>query len=329
MSTVSAIGAFSADPASLQDVRISRPALLPHDLLVEVQAVSVNPVDVKVRKNLPPQTEPRILGFDAAGTVVEVGQLAEGFAVGDEVWYAGDITRPGSNAQLQAVDSRVVAHKPTSLDWAAAAAVPLTALTAWESLFDRMRLQATSTGTLLVMAGAGGVGSSAIQLARELTGVQVLATASRSESSTWCLALGAHATVDHADLVVRVLEIAPAGVDWVLSPTTAGNIEAYAQIIKPFGAVTVLDEPADLNVAPLKARSIAWLWESMFTRTRFHTPDLAEQGRILAQLAEMVDAGRYRSPVTTVINDFSANGLREGHRLIETGRTIGKIVVAR
>ncbi|RJK94805.1 zinc-binding alcohol dehydrogenase family protein [Vallicoccus soli] len=333
MTTMRAVAALDSlpvtDPGALVDVELPVPELRPRDLLVEVLAVSVNPVDVKVRSGLGPQEQPRVLGWDAAGTVRAVGPEVEGFAVGDEVWYAGDLTRAGSNAELQAVDERIVAPRPTSLSPAEAAALPLTTLTAWESLFDRFRLGLGSTGDLLVLGAAGGVGSVLVQLAKQLTGVRVLGGAGKRESREWVQGLGADALVDHHDLVASVRAVAPDGVERLFSPHSAGNVEAFAEVLKPFGEVVAIDDPVGLDLLPLKAKSIAWHWELMFTRAMFGTPDMAEQGRVLGEAAALVDAGRLRTTLTTAIDDFSAAGLREAHRLLETGRTVGKVVVHR
>ncbi|WP_369055970.1 zinc-binding alcohol dehydrogenase family protein [Kineococcus terrestris] len=333
MTTVNAVAALDglpiSDPASLQDVRVEVPRLRPHDVLVRVEAVSVNPVDVKVRTGLGPQEVPRVLGWDAAGTVEAVGDAVTSLSVGEEVWYAGDVTRPGSNTELQAVDARIVSRKPASLSFAEAAALPLTSITAWESLFDRLRLGAGSSGTLAVLAGAGGVGSVLVQLAKQLTGLRVLAGASRPESRRWVEDLGADAVFDHHDLVSSLGEVAPDGVEFLFSPNSAGNIEAFAEVVKPFGHVVAIDDPVGLDLFPLKSRSIAWHWELMFTRPVHQTPDLAEQSRLLGEVAALVDTGRVRTTMTTVIDDFSAAGLREAHRLVETGRTVGKVVVHR
>lgn len=317
------------DQESLQDVEVPVPQLRPRDVLVRVQAVSVNPADVKTRIGLKAAAEPRILGYDAAGVVEAVGSETTTLAVGDEVWYAGDITRPGSNADLHAVDERLVARKPVSLSFAEAAAMPLTTITAWETLFERFRLTTDSTGTLLSLGGAGGVGSIMIQLAKELTGVRVLVSATRPESQSWVRQLGADGIVDHHNLVASVEEVAPEGIDYLFSPHSRGNIDAFAQILRPFGHITAIDEPEELDLLPLKAKSIAWHWELMFTRSIYQTDDMIEQKRLLEKVATLVDDRRLRTTLTTSIDDFSGAGMREAHRLVESGRTTGKVVVTR
>lgn len=331
--TMHAVAALQGLPVTnadaLVDVEIGVPELRPNDLLVRVEAISVNPVDAKVRAGLPSQSEPRVLGWDAAGTVEALGTTAQGFAVGDRVWYAGDIQRAGSNADLHAVDARIVARAPESLGFAEAAALPLTTLTAWEALFERLGLTAMSDGTLVVLGGAGGVGSVMIQLAKLRTAERVLASAGKPESATWVTALGADGVVDQHDLVASVLAAAPDGVEHLFSPHSAGNVEAFAQVVKPFGGIVAIDDPVSLDLMPLKPKSISWHWELMFTRSLFQTPDMAVQGRILAEAAALVDAGQLRSTATTTIQDFTAVGLREAHRLVETSRTVGKVVVSR
>lgn len=332
MTTMTAIGAFTAlpidDADALQDVRVDVPELRPHDVLVRVHAISVNPVDIKRRRSLEPSATPVILGFDAAGVIEAVGPQVSTLTVGDEVWYAGDVSRPGTNAELHAVDERIVSRKPKSLSFKDSAALPLTTITAWEALFERFGLTADSTGDLLVLGAAGGVGSAMIQLAKKLTGVRVIATASRDDSRDWALGLGADVVINHHDLEKQALSVAPDGVDYVFSPHSAGNVETYAAITKPFGHITAIDEPEGLELVALKPKSIAWHWELMFTRALF-SYDMIAQQRLLAAAADLVDRGELRSTITTAIDDFSAAGLREAHRLVESGRMIGKVVVHR
>ncbi|MBU8812399.1 zinc-binding alcohol dehydrogenase family protein [Mycolicibacterium goodii] len=332
MPTMTAVAAFAAlpidDPDSLQDITIDVPELRPHDVLVRVEAVSVNPVDIKRRRSLPPSTEPTILGFDAAGVVEAVGDDVTTLAVGDEVWYAGDISRPGTDAQLHAVDERIVSRKPRSLSFRDAAAMPLTTITAWETLFERFGLTAGSQGDLLVLGAAGGVGSVMIQLAKKLTGVRVIATASRDESRQWVRDLGADEVIDHRELRAQALDVAPDGVDYLFSPHSAGNVEIYADIVRPFGHITAIDEPEGLDLVGLKTKSIAWHWELMFTRP-LTGYDIAGQQRLLAAAADLVDRGELRTTLTTAIDGFEAKSLREAHRLVESGRMVGKVVVCR
>ncbi|GAA0981196.1 Zinc-type alcohol dehydrogenase-like protein [Nocardioides aquaticus] len=299
-----------------------------HDLRVRVAAVSVNPVDTKVHAGLTEGT--RQLGWDASGVVESVGSAVTRFGPGDEVYYAGDLTRPGTDAGLHLVDERVVGHKPATLDHAQAASLPLTAITAWETLFDRFGLTPGDrgrTGTLLVVGGAGGVGSVLVQLARQLTGLTVVATAGREESREWVQGLGAHHVVDRHDLVAAVREIAPDGVDLVFTAHSAGNVEAFAEVLRPFGEVVAIDDPEQLDLLPLKGKSIAWRWELMFTRSMQGTADLVEQGRLLDEVARLVDAGTLRHTATTVVEGLDAATLRAAHRQLASGSTIGKVVL--
>jgi zinc-binding alcohol dehydrogenase family protein len=304
--------------------------------LVAVRAVSVNPVDVKVRAPKDRvEPSPRVLGWDAAGVVEAVGPEVSLFRAGDEVFYAGSIGRPGSNAELQLVDERVVGHKPTRLDFAEAAALPLTSLTAWELLFERLGVPRSEpkqpAGTLLVIGGAGGVGSIAIQLARQLTGLTVVATASRPETVEWARQLGAHHVVDHSrPLLPQLVPIAPAGVGYVASLTATD--QHYAEIVEllaPQGKLGIIDDPArPLDVTALKRKSASLHWELMFTRALYDTPDLIVQHRILDEIARLVDASVLRSTMTADLGPINAANLKRAHALVETGRARGKIVLS-
>lgn len=321
-------GGAITTPESLVDAEIPTPAMpTEHDILVEVHAVSVNPVDVKVRAA--GAGSERVLGWDASGRVVAVGADVVGLSPGDEVFYAGSLDRPGSYARYQLVDARIAARKPARLSYPEAAALPLTAITAWEGLFDKLRLDETSTGTLLVLGGAGGVGSMVIQLAKALTGLTVIATASRPESREWALSLGADAVVDHAaaDLAEQIRAIAPGGVDAVFSTQSRGRIPLMLDVIRPFGQIVAIDDEKDLDLFALKAKSLSWHWELMFVRPRTGW-DISAQGALLARVAELVDTGRVRSTLTRELTPFSAARLREAHALVESGRMIGKVVVS-
>jgi NADPH:quinone reductase len=318
----------SSDPASLEDLEVPVPEPGPRDLLVRVEAVSVNPVDVKVRASSDPGREPRILGYDAAGTVMATGPDVTFFSPGDEVYYAGSIDRPGTDAQFHVVDERITGRKPLSLTFAQAAALPLTTITAWEALFDRFRLNPESSGVLVVLGAAGGVGSMVTQLTRALTRVVVIGTASRPESRQWAQEMGAHHVIDHHDLAGGVRGIAPDGVNYVFSPHTAGSIGQFAEILRPGGAVTAIDEPEGLDILPLKDKSIAFHWEFMFTRPLFQPPDMVEQHELLNRVASMVDEGTIRTTLTQQLGPINAATLREAHAMVEEGRMVGKVVVA-
>lgn len=315
-------------PGSLLDAEIpTPPAPTEHDILVEVRAASINPVDVKVRAA--GEGGERVLGWDASGTVVAVGSGVVGLSAGDEVFYAGSLERPGSYARYQLVDARIVARKPTRLSYAETAALPLTAITAWEGLFDKLRLDETSRGTLLVLGGAGGVGSMVIQLAKALTGLTVIATASRPESREWALSLGADAVVDHAaaDLAEQIRAVAPGGVDAVFSTQSSGRIPLLVDVVRPFGQIVAIDDEKNLDLFALKAKSLSWHWELMFVRPRTGW-EISAQGALLARVAELVDTGRVRTTLTRELTPFSAARVREAHALVESGRMMGKVVVS-
>lgn len=304
------------------------------DLLVKVQANSVNPVDFKIRESAATEEEleaPKVIGWDAVGVVEAVGEEVEKFKVGDEVFYAGDLTRSGSNAEFQLVDERIVGHKPKTLSIAEAAAIPLTGLTAYESLFDRIKVNPeTDKGkTVLILAGAGGVGSIAIQLAKKLANLTVIATASREASANWCKELGADFVVNHHNLQEELEKIGHNQVDYLLDfVDLEGYWETAAEIIKPQGhivSITASSSPLNLNI--LKAKSVSFSWEFMYTRSMFTTPDIARQHQILNHLAELLDNGTIRTTLTTTLKGFSADNLKEAHRLQESGKTIGKTVI--
>lgn len=317
-------------PDSLIDATITAPdAPTGRDLLVEVRAVSVNPVDVKVRASGNRAHKDRVLGWDASGFVLAAGDEATLFRPGDEVFYAGSLDRPGSYASQHLVDERIVGTKPTSLSHAEAAALPLTAITAWEALFDKLRLTAGATGTLLVLGAAGGVGSILIQLAKALTGVTVIATASRPESRAWVERLGADVVVDHTDpeLASSILNAAPSGVDFVFTAQSKGRIPLFTKVVRPFGQIVAIDDERDLDCYALKDKAISWHWEFMFARPR-HGWNLEAQHQLLNRVAELIDAGRIHTTLTRTLAPLNATNLREAHALVETGHVIGKIVVA-
>lgn len=314
-------------PDSLIEREVEVPQLGPHDLLVEVRAVSVNPVDVKVRQGAPSGGF-KVLGYDASGVVVAVGAEATRFAVGDEVFYAGQIDRQGTNQGLHTIDERIVGPKPTTLSFADAASLPLTTITAWECLFDRLRLTADSRGTLLIVGATGGVGAIMMQLCEVLLpDITVVATASSPERAEWAKGLGAEYTVNHhEDLAEQVAEICPDGVEWIFSAHSAHQTPVYASIIRPFGEIVAIDD-GEIDIAPLKIKSVSWHWERMFTRSMFQTDDIAEQRLLLSATSRLVDAGKITATTSTVLSPISLETIREAHRLIETGRTVGKIVV--
>lgn len=321
------------DPQSLVEVELPRPEAAGRDLLVRVQAVSVNPVDTKVRAPKPQVDDaPKVLGYDAAGVVEAVGDQVTRFAPGDAVYYAGDITRPGSNAEFQLVDERLAGGKPRSLEFADAAALPLTALTAWELLFERMPYAFDGGGegkTLLVIAGAGGVGSIAIQLAR-LAGFTVVATASRKETIDWCRKLGAHHMIDHRQPLAE--QIGKLGFDHVDAAINLADTDRYweplGELLAPQGHVGLIVEPESaLKIGdPYKAKCIGIHWEMMFARARFRTPDMGEQGRILDRVGELVDAGKLRGTRSETLGPITAANLREQFNNNYAGECLFSIV---
>lgn len=324
-----------SDPQSLLDVELPKPEPGPHDLLVRVEAVSVNPVDTKVRAPKP-QTEaqPKVLGYDAAGVVEAVGTEVTRFKPGDAVFYAGDITRAGSDAQFQPVDARIVGRKPATLDFAQAAALPLTALTAWELLFDRIGLDPDGGDrgkSLLVIAGAGGVGSIALQLARR-AGLVAIATASRPETIEWCRAMGADHVVDHRQPLKPQLEaLGFADVDVAINLADTDRYwDELGELLAPQGHVGLIVEPRGaLKIGdPYKAKCIGIHWEMMFARARFRTPDMQHQGEILDRLADLLDAGELRTTLTETLSPIDAANLREAHARLESGKTIGKLALS-
>jgi zinc-binding alcohol dehydrogenase family protein len=323
----------ATEAEALIDIDLPQPEPGPHDLLVKVEAISVNPVDTKVRRRAEPEPGGvKILGWDAAGTVVAAGAEAKGFAPGDAVFYAGDITRAGTNAEFHCVDARIVGRKPGSLGWAEAAALPLTAITAWETLFDRLDTSKPVPGAahaVLIVGGAGGVGSIAIQLARQLTDLTVIATASRPETAQWCRDLGAHHVVDHSKpLAAEVAALGIGAPGLVFSTTnTDAHLAEIVELIAPQGRMALIDDPATLDVSLLKRKSLSLHWELMFTRSMFGTADIAEQGRLLNEVSRLVDEGRLRTTLGEHYGTIDAGNLRRAHVMIESGRAKGKIVL--
>lgn len=318
------------DANALVGIDLPKPSPGPRDLLVAVRAVSVNPVDTKVRNNMK-VTAPRVLGFDAVGTVAAVGSDVTLFKAGDEVYYAGSIVRPGSNAEFQLVDERIVGHKPRSLDDAHAAALPLTALTAWEMLFDRMTIaEGGHDGeSLLVIGAGGGVGSILVQLARRLTKLKVIGTASRDETANWVRDLGAHHVIDHAKpLEPQLQALGIASVDHIVSLThTDDYFEQIAAIVKPQGQFGLIDDPKAIDVTKLKSKAVSLHWESMFTRSTYETPDMIRQHEILDRVASLIDDGTLRSILGEHFGAINADNLRRAHQLIESHKAKGKIVL--
>ncbi|MDK2972255.1 MAG: NADPH:quinone reductase [Candidatus Sumerlaeota bacterium] len=318
---------------SLFEFETERPVPGPRDLLVRIAAASVNPADAKIRIRAA-QAEletPLIIGFDAVGVVEALGDDVEGFAVGDRVYYAGDVKRPGSNAEYQLVDYRIAAVAPASLSDAEAAVLPLTALTGWEALFDRLRINPKKDKgrTLLIIGGAGGVGSITTQLAKQLTDLTVIATASRPETEGWCREMGADHVANHRDLLASVRALGFDTVDYIFNTAdTKGHWDAMCELIAPQGMISsIVEFEGGVDLARLQMKSAGFVWEWMFTRSAFSTNDMARQHDILVELASLVDAGRIRTTLKETISGLSAESIIEAHRRIESGKTIGKIAV--
>lgn len=329
-----AIGYADAGPISAENAlfefKADRPQPGPHDLLVEVRGVSVNPVDVKLRSLVQPEDGPRILGFDAAGVVKEVGSDVTRFRPGDEVFYAGDLMRAGSNAEYQAVDERIVGRKPSTLGFTEAAGMPLTSITAWEILFDSFGLEEGegSGDALLVIGGAGGVGSILIQLAKKLTGLEVIATASRPDTEAWVRKMGADHVVNHRkplDEQMKVLDISPRFVAALTN--TDEHIAAIVELIKPRGHIALIDDPDKLDIKPLKFKAISLSWEFMFTRPMFQTEDIDVQHELLNRVADLLDEGALLSTVNRHGGALNVANLRAAHEFQESGAAIGKTVL--
>jgi zinc-binding alcohol dehydrogenase family protein len=323
-----------SEERALFDFETPAPTPGPHDLLVRVKAISVNPVDTKVRRRRAGTPDaPVILGWDAAGVVEAVGAEVTLFKVGDEVFYAGDLNRPGTNAELHLVDERITGYKPKSLGFAEAAAIPLTAVTAWEGLFDRLEVPFKGKGgtdaKLLVVGAAGGVGSLVVQFARQLTDLTVIGTASRPESRKWVEERGAHAVIDHSRPLSE--EIATAGLGEIDYTFTLTNSDKHwAEIVKaakPQGRIAIIDDPASLDALALKTKSLSLHWELMYTRSMFQTPDMIRQHEILDEVAKLIDAGTVRTTLGANFGAINAENLKRAHAALESGTSIGKAVL--
>ena len=327
----------TSDPDCFAEIELEKPQPSNRDLLVKVKAVSVNPVDCKIRRSVKDKlVTPRILGWDAAGIVEQVGDRVSLFKPGDEVYYAGSITRPGSNSEYQLVDERIVGKKPATLSFPEAAALPLTTITAWEALFERLGIEPHKTAKnlaskVLIIGGAGGVGSIAIQLAAQVAGLQVIATASRKESIDWCLKMGSNYCIDYREPFAASLEkIALKEVDYILCfNDTDRYFKDMVNVIKPQGKICSIVEtehPLDMN--SIKSKSVTFAWEFMFTKSMYETDDIQSQHELLNQVADLVDRGILKTTVTQNLGALNAINLAKAHALLESGKTIGKLVLS-
>ncbi|MGL2989920.1 zinc-binding alcohol dehydrogenase family protein [Acinetobacter nosocomialis] len=318
-------------PESLVDIELDTPAAKGHDLLVRVQAISVNPVDTKIRKNISAESGWKVLGWDAVGTVEAIGDKVTQFRVGDVVWYAGALNRQGSNSELQLVDERIVGHKPKILGATEAAALPLTAITAWEMLFDRLQVPKTAPAntTILVIGGAGGVGSITIQLLKQLTNLTIITTASRPETKEWVEQLGADYVLDHREpLAPQIKQLGLNAPSYVFSTTqTDQHLSDIVELIAPQGHFGLIDDPEQLDIKPFKSKSVSVHWEFMFTRSMFQTEDMQKQSDLLNEVSKLVDEGKIKTTVTEVLSPINAENLKRVHQQIESGTTKGKIVL--
>jgi zinc-binding alcohol dehydrogenase family protein len=318
------------DPRALMDMELPKPTPGPRDLLVEVLAVAVNPVDTKVRAGTA-STEPKVLGWDAVGIVRETGSAVTLFQPGDEVFYAGSITRPGSYSEFHLVDERIAGHKPKTIDAAHAAALPLTSITAWELLFDRLGIvEGGGEGdSLLIIGAAGGVGSILVQLARQLTKLTIIGSASRPETRDWVLGLGAHYVIDHSlPLVEQLQQIGVGQVSHVASLTHTDSY--YPQLIealRPQGKLALIDDPQSLDVKPMKRKSLSLHWEFMFARSMFETPDMLAQHELLNRVSALIDQGVLKTTLGEHFGRINAQNLRRAHAVVESGKARGKLVL--
>jgi NADPH2:quinone reductase len=320
-------------PVVLTDTELPKPVPQGRDLLVEIKAISVNPIDTKVRKSFRPATgEWRVLGWDAAGVVVGAGSDATHFKPGDEVYYSGAIGRPGTNAEYNLVDEQIVGRKPKSLSWTEAAALPLTSLTAWEMLFDRLRIREPVLGAakaVVIIGAGGGVGSVAVQLARQLTDLMVIATGSRDVTKAWVKSLGAHHVIDHSKPIaaaIAALGLGNPGLVFSITQTDK-HLDSIVEFIAPQGRFGLIDDPAVLQIKPFKHKAVSIHWENMFTRSTFSTPDMPAQGKILNDLATLIDKGKIKTTVGENFGAVTAKNLTRAHAIMESGTAKGKIVL--
>ncbi|CDZ78172.1 Zinc-type alcohol dehydrogenase-like protein [Legionella massiliensis] len=330
-----AVGCIKAGPNEqtnlLSDLILEKPKAKGHDLLVEIKAIAVNPIDYKSRARAQlAEGEHKVLGWDATGIIREVGEKVSLFKPGDEVWYAGDITRPGCNSEFHLIDERIVGKKPGSLSFEQAAALPLTTLTAWELLFDRLGITANTIGSLLITGAAGGVGSILVQLARQLTSLTIIGTAAREQSKEWIINNGAHHVIDHSKPMLQQLNQLGIGeVDYVISLThSAQHGEELANCLKPQAKFALIDDPEQLDFRIFKTKSISIHWEMMFTRSMFKTADMEKQHKILNEAASLVDHGKIRTTLNENFGAINASNLNKAHELLISGQSRGKIVLS-
>ena len=320
--------AHTLDAFNLQLTELPDPIPTGRDLLVEVKAIGLNPIDYKIRsRRSGTDGQPVILGWDAAGIVRASGNEATHFKVGDEVFYSGDLNRPGCYATRQLVDEQLVALKPKTLSFADAAAFPLTSLTAYEMLFEKIGLIGSDRRTVLIIGGAGGVGSQAIQLLKLKTSMTIIATASRSESRQWVAGLGADHVVSHRNFVSEIRALGIQFVDFVFSTTHSGqHWSNMAEIIAPFGEIGLIDDADGLDISIFKRKAVSLHWELMFTKSMFGYR-MESQGKILSEVKNLIESGRMRTTANRVLNGLTVENLRAGHTMLEQHTNVGKMVV--
>jgi len=326
-----------SSPESLIDIELPQPTAAGYDLLVQVKSIAVNPVDYKIRQNVEPQGDKyKVLGWDAVGEVVAIGDSVSNFKPGDTVFYAGDLNRQGGNAEFQLVDERIVGHKPKSLSDSEAAALPLTTITAWELLFERLAikqqhpdLKKPCNDIILIVGAAGGVGSILVQLASVLTGATVIATASRDSSAKWVKNLGADFVIDHSKpLAEQIVQLDIGQVTHVASLThTDSYLDSYVELLTPMGKIALIDEPKSLDISKLKLKSLSLHWEFMFTRSMFKATDISEQHHLLNKVSDLIDQGYIKTTIGKNLGTINAKNLRAAHEALESGKSIGKIVL--
>jgi zinc-binding alcohol dehydrogenase family protein len=341
VNTMKAVGYIKSLPINdmdaLMDIALPQPTASGHDLLIKIKAIAVNPVDCKIRQNVAAENgQYKVIGWDAVGEVVAAGELVTRFSLGDTVYYAGDLTRQGSNAEFQLVDERIVACKPKSLSNAEAAALPLTAITAWELLFERLSIKQQNPGStdvsddiILVVGAAGGVGSILLQLASAMTGAAIIATASRESSQAWVKKLGAHYVIDHTQPLQAQIEALDIGaVTHVASLNgTDTYFESYTELLAPFGKIGLIDDPQNVNVNLMKRKSLSLHWEFMYTRSMFQTKDMQKQGELLNSVSELIDQNHIQTTMGKNVGVINAMNLKMAHAELESGKSIGKIVL--
>ncbi len=317
---------------SLIEFETNKPDAQNFDIVVKVGAVSMNPVDTKVRANSAKDTvlnEPKVLGYDGIGIVESIGADVSTCKVGDKVFYAGDVTKSGSNSEFQVIDSRIVALAPTTINDVESVVLPLTSLTVWEAMFDRMNINPEENKTLLIIGGAGGVGSIATQIAKAVTNLTVIATASREETISWSKKMGADNVVNHRDLINSVKKAGFESVDYIFNVAdTYMHWDAMAELIAPQGKIcSIVDTSKSIDINKLKAKSVTFIWEFMFTRSMFNTSDIEKQHQILTKIASLVDDGKIKSTLTKIYEGFSVDNFKEAHRVSESGKAVGKIAI--